>query len=62
MTHDEFRRWLLRQGAVLSEARRHTKVVVNGRVAFLPRHGQRELPIGTMKAILRQLGLREDEE
>lgn len=58
MTHDEFRRWLARQGARFVEGTRHTKVYLNGRVSTLPRHGRKEMPAGTMNAIKRQLGLK----
>lgn len=58
MTHDEFRRWLSRQGARFVEGTRHTKVYLNDRISTLPRHGRKEIPAGTMNAIKRQLGLK----
>jgi mRNA interferase HicA len=58
MTHDEFRRWLARQGARFVEGTRHTKVYFNGRISTLPRHGRKEIPAGTMNAIKRQLRLK----
>ncbi len=58
MTHDEFRRWLARLGARFVEGTRHTKVYLNGRASTLPRHGRKEIPVGTMNAIKRQLGLK----
>lgn len=39
----------------------HVAVRLGGRVTFVPVHGKRELPPGTFRAILRQLGLRPDE-
>lgn len=57
MTHDEFKRWLARQGAAFAEGKRHTKVYLKGRMSVLPRHGRKEIPLGTLRAIKRQLGL-----
>ena len=58
MTHDEFRRWLAKQGATFAEGKRHTKVYLHGRISVLPRHGRKEIPNGTLRAIKRQLGLK----
>ncbi|MBV9118906.1 MAG: type II toxin-antitoxin system HicA family toxin [Acetobacteraceae bacterium] len=47
-----------RRGWVLevSQGSRHTKVRLNGRLATVPRHAT-DLPIGTLRAILKQLGV-----
>jgi mRNA interferase HicA len=55
-----FRRWLAAKGATFREGKSHTKVYLNGKVSTLPRHGAKEIPEGTRRAILRQLGLDED--
>lgn len=59
MTHDEFRRYLAGLGATFKEGTRHTKVHLDGRTSFLPRHGSREIPTGTVRAIKRQLGIKD---
>jgi mRNA interferase HicA len=50
------RRWLL----VIAEGSRHTKIMLNGRRTVVPRHAT-DLPPGTLRAILRQLGLSSDD-
>ncbi|MFN3077225.1 MAG: type II toxin-antitoxin system HicA family toxin [Alphaproteobacteria bacterium] len=60
MTHDEFKRWLAKQGARFEEGKRHTKVFLGGRASVLPRHGRKEIPAGTVNAIKHQLGIKED--
>jgi mRNA interferase HicA len=60
MTHDEFKRWLAKQGAHFDEGKRHTKVFLNDKASVLPRHGKKEIAVGTLNAIKRQLGLKED--
>ena len=57
MTHNEFRKWLAKQGATFEEGKRHTKVFLNGRLSVIPRHGRKELPTGTVEAIKKQLGI-----
>lgn len=49
-----------RQGSDVPGRKSHTKVYLNGKVSTLPRHGAKEIPEGTRRAILRQLGLDED--
>ena len=59
MTHDEARRVLAKLGAEFIEKKKHTLVLLNGRLSFLPRHGRKEIPPGTWAAIRRQLDLKE---
>ncbi len=40
------------------EGRRHTKVILNGRVSLLPRHASTEMKSGTVQGILKALGLK----
>lgn len=58
MKISEFRRWLEARGATFKEGKRHTKVYCNGKQTTLARHAT-EIPEGTRKAILRQLGLKD---
>jgi len=57
MKTSDFRRWLVARGAVLIEAKRHTKIYLNGRQTLLPRHPSKEIGEGLRKAILKQLRL-----
>ena len=57
MKLSEFRRWLAAQGAEFKEGKKHTKVYLNDKQSTLPRHGSTEIPVGTMNAIKKQLGL-----
>ncbi|AVL70386.1 type II toxin-antitoxin system HicA family toxin [Oligella urethralis] len=56
MKTSEFRRWLKSQGVEFKEGSKHTKLTYKGKHSTLPRHAK-ELPEGTRKAILKQLGL-----
>jgi len=58
MTHDEFKRWLARQGVRFADGAKHTKLFFGDRFSVLPRHGRREIPPGTAAAIKKQLGLK----
>jgi mRNA interferase HicA len=63
MSKNEFLRRLRRLGATIETSRGkggHVGVELGGRRTFVPT-GSGELPTGTMRAILRQLGLRPDE-
>ena len=53
----EFRRWLARRGCTFTEGTRHLIVTLTGKFTTLPRHGSKEIAPGTMKAILKKLGL-----
>jgi predicted RNA binding protein YcfA (HicA-like mRNA interferase family) len=54
----EFRRWLARQGCQFVEGTGHTIVTLEGESTTLPRHGSKEIAPGTIKAILKKLGLK----
>ncbi len=58
MKVSEFKRWLQAQGATFIEGGRHTKVYLAGRQSSIPRHPSHEMLEGTMRAVLRQLGLK----
>jgi len=54
----EFKRWLAEQGATFESAKgSHLKVTLNGRTSYLPMHSK-DLKIGTLKGIKKQLGLK----
>lgn len=60
MKYSEFRRWLLEQGAILQKHRRgssHFKVYLEDRQSIFPDHGAKEMPEGTRKKIIKDLGL-----
>jgi mRNA interferase HicA len=62
MTSAEFKRWLEKQGATFSPGKGgHLKISLNGLSAVLPMHGSRhELKKGTVEAIKKQLGLKQE--
>jgi mRNA interferase HicA len=55
----EFRRWLKKQACTFHRGKKHEKVQLGTRETVLPRHPSQELAAGTMKAIKKQLGLKE---
>lgn len=59
MKYSEFRRWLQKQGVVLTPARgSHFKAVLNGRVSIFPDHGAKEIPKPLAESIKKDLGLK----
>jgi mRNA interferase HicA len=57
--YSEFRRWLARQGARFEAAKgSHFKVTLNGKRTILPDHGSKEIGIGLVEKIKRDLGLK----
>ena len=58
MTVNEFKRWLKKNGCeFIKGGAKHELVIRNGVETIIPRHGSQQIPIGTMKAIKKQLGL-----
>lgn len=60
MKYSEFRRWLIQQGATLIKHRSgssHFKVYLGNRQSVFPDHGAKEMPEGTRKKIMKDLGL-----
>ena len=58
--YSEFLRWLKAQGVTIVNARgggSHRKASVNGRSSIFPFHGSKEIPEGTRKSIIKDLGL-----
>lgn len=58
MKYSEFRNWLIRQGAVIRPGKgSHQKVTLGGRSSVLPYHGSKEIGIGLVRRIKKDLGL-----
>ncbi|MEO5924929.1 MAG: type II toxin-antitoxin system HicA family toxin [Bryobacteraceae bacterium] len=58
MTASELKRKLKALGCTFENATGHTRVVFEGRISFIPRHDNKEIRTGTLKAILKQLGIK----
>jgi len=60
MKYSEFRRWLLKQGAVITPGKgSHCKVTLHGKVTVFPYHGSKEISTGLVERIKRDLGLKD---
>ena len=60
MNSNEFKRWLAKQGATFgSQKGSHLKVYLDGHQSILPMHGKKELGSGLVRAIKKQLGIKE---
>jgi predicted RNA binding protein YcfA (HicA-like mRNA interferase family) len=59
LTGGELMRFLAEHGCTFTEGKKHTLAHYKGRFAPIPRHGRRELKTGTVKGILKQLGITE---
>ncbi len=59
---DEGRRpqaWLESLGATFKPGKgSHLKVYLNGRRSVIPMHGSKDIPTGTLHAIMKQLGVK----
>jgi mRNA interferase HicA len=56
---EELNRWLKKQGCTFGmQEGSHLKVYRGDRFTVIPMHGKKELKPGTLRAILRDLGLR----
>ena len=58
MTASELRRWLRSHGCKFEDGTRHTKIILGSRISFMPRHPSKEIKTGTLRAILKDLGLK----
>ena len=54
----EFVRWLKQNGATFEEGTNHTKVRLNGKTSFLPRHPSKELKAGLVEGVKKQHNLK----
>jgi len=50
---------LAKVGCLFENGTNHTRVTFQGRISYIPRHPSAEVKTGTLKAILKQLGIRE---
>ena len=58
MKYSEFRRWLARQGVQFKPGRgSHWKLYLNGRTSVFPDHGAKEIGVGLVGKIKKDLGL-----
>ncbi|MFP8968554.1 type II toxin-antitoxin system HicA family toxin [Pokkaliibacter sp. CJK22405] len=59
MTYNEFERWLKKQGVQIANlsGRHYKKATYNGKTIPLPYHGAKEIPEGTRRKIIKELGL-----
>ena len=59
MKYSEFRKWLVRQGAVFKSTKgSHFRVYLNGRQSIFPDHGAKEIGQGLVQKIKKDLGLK----
>jgi mRNA interferase HicA len=59
MKYSEFRRWLKQQGARFAPGKgSHQKVYLNGRTSVFPYHGSKEIGVGLVNQIKKDLGLK----
>jgi len=61
VTASELKRWLKSKGATFTDRKKHTAVQLGEKWTVMPRHAKQEIKAGTLKAILRDLGLRMEE-
>jgi len=54
----ELKRWLKKQGCAFVEESRHTRIVFGSKVSRMPRHPAKEIKIGTLQSILKDLDLK----
>ena len=57
MTASELKRKLARLGCKFEEKTRHLQIHYRGKTTVMPRHPSKEIATGTLKAILKQLGI-----
>ena len=58
MKQSEFVKWLKKQGAEFVNGTRHLKVILNGRISYLPRHPSKELKKGLVEGVKKELNLK----
>jgi mRNA interferase HicA len=59
VTASELKRKLARLGCTFQQGTRHTIVVYKGKAAEIPRHPAKEIKTGTVRGILKKLGIEE---
>ena len=59
MSSDELKRWLKKQGCTFGlQEGSHLRVHLGNKFTVLPMHGKKQVRPGTLRAILRDLGLK----
>ena len=59
MTSRQFKAWLTRQGCTFEKGHGgHLVVRLGQQKSVLPMHGKKDMPIGTMEAIKKNIGLK----
>jgi mRNA interferase HicA len=58
VTASELRRWLKKQGCTFVEESRHTRIILGSKISRMPRHPAKEIKTGTLRSILKDLGLK----
>ena len=59
MTSRQFKAWLTKQGCTFERGRGgHLVVRLGQQKSVLPMHGKKDMPIGTMEAVKKDLGLK----
>jgi mRNA interferase HicA len=59
VTASELRRELAKLGCTFEQGTRHLVVIYRGRATEMPRHPSKELKTGTVRGILKRLGIEE---
>jgi mRNA interferase HicA len=59
LTASELKRKLAKRGCTFEDGTRHTIVIYKGKATEIPRHPSKELKTGTVRGILRVLGIKE---
>jgi mRNA interferase HicA len=59
MTASELRRKLAKLGCTFEQGSRHITVRYNGKRSEMPRHPSKEIKSGTLRGILKELGIKE---
>jgi mRNA interferase HicA len=59
-TASELRRKLKAAGCGFEEGKKHTVIFYQGKRSLMPRHPAKEIKRGTLRGILKQLGLQEE--
>jgi mRNA interferase HicA len=59
MTASELRRKLAKLGCTFDQGSRHLVVIYRGKATEMPRHPAKELKTGTVRGILKRLGIEE---
>ena len=58
MKQSEFVRWLIAQGVIIRDGKKHLKIYYNDKQTILPRHPSKELTTGLVEGVKKQLGLK----